>query len=152
MVEHRSAVSGVVVGHEHERAVGVRVAGDRHDVARLALGQRPARDLRAAADVVEDRGRRRRAADERREAREPAAAQRQQRERGRGSRGRAHRDPVAAVDLLGLRVRVGAERAQLLGDPLRRLALARRGGAALDRLQVPDGGLRVGHEAPQASG
>jgi histidine triad (HIT) family protein len=139
-------MAGVVVGDQHERSLGVGIAGDCHDVARLALGQRTARDLAPAADVVEDRGRRGCAARERRGTRERAAAQRQQREAGGSGSGRPDRDPVAAMDLLGLGVRVGAEPAELFCDPIGCLALAGRGGPALDRLQVPDGCFEVGHE------
>jgi histidine triad (HIT) family protein len=145
VVEDGAAMAGVVVGNEHERAVGVVVARDGHDVARLALGQRAARGLHAAADVVDDRGGRGSAACQRREPGEPAAAPGGQRKERRASGGNTDRHPVAAMDLLGLRVGVGAERPKLLGDPFRRLALAWRGGAALDRFEVPDGCFGVGH-------
>jgi histidine triad (HIT) family protein len=138
-------VAGVVVGHQHERAVGIGVARDRHDVARLALGQRAPRGLHATADVVDDRGGRDCAAGQRREPREPSTAPRGQRQERRACGWNAHRHPVAAVNLLGLRVGIGAECAQLLGDPFGRLALAWRGGAALKRFEVPDGCFEVGH-------
>ena len=128
-VKHESRVGRVVMGDDHDRAIGIGVAGLRHDVIRRPARQHPAHPATALAEVVpQPCG----GDPRRRSGGEPgapaSAAQRHDRRRGSDPFGQTDRPPVAAVRAPLLDLGLAPERAQMVRDRLGRdpLTLRRR--------------------------
>ena len=139
LVEEEGGRVGVVVGEDDERLGPLRIAGAGDDVGGRPLAhQQPPQQPRAVDRVLGDCGGGAGRDDRSEQPRAPAAPQRCQARADRGGAEHAHRRRVARERGLLLDSDLTALGPQALGDPLRRLALAGRAGAALDRREVGD--------------
>ena len=137
-VVEQPGVGRVVVGHEDDRALGVRRGRARRPpcvrrlaaAAACAAGARPGGRSSSGGRAGRRRRERRPAAPCPRSAAIPASDARR--------RGEAERPPVGAVHLLELDLAVGAPSSRSRPAATRRPALARRGGRAVDRAQRLD--------------
>jgi hypothetical protein len=154
-MEDQARVGGIVVGDEHERALGPRIPRPGDDVRRGPPRQHAAHELAAVGGVVGDEPRRGRGHEPRRPPapRRPGPAGR--RARGEPEAGRqAERHVERAARPLGLeRDLPDPPRAQLSGDPLGRRPLPRGRRRALEGRELLDeraqlqglGAGRAGH-------